>query len=77
MGTAGSAASSALAVPSAQASTWVSRTRRANTEQGWAFGPTGLGQIGSGPLPFGVLAVALVIVGIIAILITMLLRQRR
>jgi hypothetical protein len=43
----------------------------------WAFGPTGLGQIGSGPFPFGALAVALVIVGIIAILITMLFRQRR
>jgi hypothetical protein len=43
----------------------------------WAFGLTGLGQIGSGPFPFGALAVALVIVGIIAILITMLFRQRR
>lgn len=43
----------------------------------WAFGPTGLGKIGSGPFPFGALAVALFMVGIITFLITMLFRQRR
>jgi hypothetical protein len=44
---------------------------------GWAFGPAGLAQIGSGPFPFGALAAALFIVVIIAILVIALFRQRR
>ncbi len=44
---------------------------------GWAFGPEGLRQIGSGSSPIGALAAVLFTVGVIAILITMLFRQRR